>query len=302
MNAPIQHWHVLLGAIGRMASTPVASLFNILVIGIALSLPLGVYVLIQNMQGEINQLAGPPQISAFLNLSASEADVARIGKQLKQMEAVERVEFVSKADALERLKRSSGLADVIGGLSQNPLPDAYIVHPKKLNAQALETLRDEIAKMPRLDRVQLDAAWAHRLEALLNLGQMAAGVLAALLGTALVAVTFNTIRLQILTRREEIEVAKLIGATNGFIRRPFLYFGLLQGLLGGIAAWAIVAAALSLLNASLAQLAQLYASQFTLHAPPLADSLALLFAASALGWLGAWLSVAQHLWRIDAAH
>jgi cell division transport system permease protein len=207
---------------------------------------------------------------------------------------------MSRKEALEQLKRSTGLADVIGGLTQNPLPDAYIVYPKATSAQALEILHDALQKWPKLDKVQLDSAWAHRLEALLQFGRLAALVLTALLSFALIAVTFNTIRLQILTQREEIEVARLIGATRAFIRRPFLYFGLLQGLLGGAMAWAILALSLHLLNSPLAGLAELYDSRFALHSLSSGDSLALLLFSAWLGWIGAWLSVTQHLWRISA--
>ena len=294
-----QHVRVLLFTLRRLRSTPVSSLLNILVIGIALSLPAGMYVLLQNVQDLAKQVAGAPQISVFLSMDASRDDIARIGNQLKQHEAVGQVEFVPREQALEQVKRTTGLADVIGGLTQNPLPDAYIVYPKKLDSQTLETLRDELQKWPKLEHVQLDSAWARKLEALLKFGRLAVLILALLLSFALVAVTFNTIRLQILTQRDEIEVSKLIGATNAFIRRPFLYFGLLQGLLGGVAAWLIIVTSLLLLNGSLAGLVQLYASNFTLRPPSAGDTLTLLCFSAYLGWLGAWLSVAQHLWQIE---
>ena len=294
-----QHIRVLWSALLRLLATPVASLLNILVIGIALSLPTGVYVLLQNVQSLADQVAGTPQISVFLTMNASKDDIARIGKKLQQHEAVGHIEYVSREQALEQLKHSTGLADVIGGLTQNPLPDAYIVYPKKPDAETLEALRDELQKWPKLEKVQLDSAWARKLEALLKFARLAVLTLTALLSIALVAITFNTIRLQILTRRDEIEVSKLIGATNAFIRRPFLYFGLLQGLLGGAAAWLIITVSLTLLNGSLSGLAQLYASNFILHALSAGNSLALLGFSACLGWLGAWLSVAQHLWKIE---
>jgi cell division transport system permease protein len=147
--------------------------------------------------------------------------------------------------------------------------------------------------------VQLDSAWIHKLEALLDFGRMAVSILASLLSFALIAITFNTIRLQILTRREEIEVAKLIGATDAFIRRPFLYFGLTQGLLGGITAWLLVAGSLQLLNHQIGTLTQLYASNFSLQHLSLADSVTLMGFSAYLGWLGAWFSVSQHLWQIE---
>ena len=287
------------GVLRRMFSSRLAGLLNILVIGIALSLPAGMYVLLQNAQGLVEQFSGTPQISLFLNLNIKTDEVDNLRKQLTLHPAIARAEFVARAQALEQLKQSTGLADVIGGLKQNPLPDAFIVYPKAVTAQSLDALRIELAKLPKVEQVQLDSAWAYKLEALLKFGRMLALILASLLSLALIAVTFNTIRLQILTQRDEIEVAKLIGATNGFIRRPFLYFGAIQGLLGGITAWLIISLSLLLLNWQLGALTQLYASQFALHPLTPGDSLTLLLFSMYLGWLGAWLSVTQRLSQIE---
>ncbi|OFZ66999.1 MAG: cell division protein FtsX [Betaproteobacteria bacterium RBG_16_56_24] len=287
------------GVLRRMFESKLAGSINILVIGIALSLPAGMYVLLQNAQGLVAQISGAPQISLFLDMDAKTDDADNLGKQLALHPTIASVEFVARAQALEQLKQSTGLADVIGGLNRNPLPDAFIVHPKPGTAQSLDALRVELAKLPKVEQAQLDSAWAYKLEALLKFGRMLVLILAGLLSLALVAVTFNTIRLQILTQREEIEVAKLIGATNGFIRRPFLYFGALQGLLGGIAAWLIISLSLLLLNWQLSALSELYASQFALHPLSPGDSLTLLLFSMYLGWLGAWLSVARHLSQIE---
>ena len=287
------------GVLRRMFASKLSGVFNILVIGIALSLPAGMYVLLQNAQGLVDQFSGTPQISLFMSRDAKAADVDALRKQLEQQPEIERVQFVPRAQALEQLKKSSGLSDVIGGLSQNPLPDAFIVYPRPNQAEALDRLRTELAKLPKVEQAQLDSAWAYKLEALLKFGRMLVLILASLLSLALVAITFNTIRLQILTQREEIEVSKLIGATNAFIRRPFLYFGAIQGLLGGIMAWLIISISLLLLNHQLVALAQLYASQFALHPLSLGDSMTLLLFSMYLGWLGAWLSVARHLSQIE---
>jgi cell division transport system permease protein len=288
-----------IGVLRRMFASKLSGVFNILVIGIALSLPAGMYVLLQNAQGLVDRFSGTPQISLFMSRDAKAGDVDALRKQLERQPEIERVEFVSRAQALEQLKKKSGLADVIGGLSQNPLPDAYIVYPRSSHAEALDRLRGELAKLPGVGQAQLDSAWAYKLEALLKFGRMLVLILASLLSLALVAITFNTIRLQILTQREEIEVSRLIGATNAFIRRPFLYFGATQGLLGGIAAWLIISVSLLLLNHQLVGLVQLYASQFALHPLSWGDSLTLLFFSMYLGWLGAWLSVARHLSQIE---
>ena len=283
-----------------MFASPLAAFLNILVIGIALSLPTGMYVVLKNAQGLVAQLSGTPQISLFLNMNVKTGDVDALRIQLAQHPAIARIEFVSREQALEQLRQSSGLADVIAGLNQNPLPDAFIVYPKSGEAPTLDALRNELAKLPKVELAQLDSAWAYKLEALLKFGRMAVLILAALLSLALIAITFNTIRLQILTQRDEIEVSRLIGATNGFIRRPFLYFGATQGLLGGIAAWIIISLSLLLLNHQLKALSELYASQFALQPLSLGDSLSLLLFSLYLGWLGAWLSVARFLSQIEA--
>jgi cell division transport system permease protein len=299
MQALNQHLAVLRTVLQRMFVSPLAGLLNILVIGIALSLPAGMYVLLQGAQNLASQLSGAPQISLFLAMDAKADDIDHLREQLAQRPGIARAEFVSRAQALEQLKQNTGLVDVIGSLNQNPLPDAFVIYPKQSDAQVLNGLRNELAKLPKVEQAQLDSAWAYKLEALLKFGRVAVLILASLLSLALVAVTFNTIRLQILTQRDEIEVAKLIGATSGFIRRPFLYFGATQGLLGGITAWLIITASLMLLNQQLGTLAQLYASQFALSQLSTGDSLSLLLFSMYLGWIGAWLSVARHLSQVE---
>ena len=299
MRALTQHLVVLRTALYRIFASPLAGLLNVLVIGIALSLPAGMYTLLQNIQGMVEHLSGTPQISLFLALDAKTDHVEHLRNQLAQHPAIARAEFVARSQALEQLKQSTGLADVIGGLSQNPLPDAFIVYPAQGDAPSLDKLRNDLAQLPMVEQAQLDSAWAYKLEALLRFGRVGVLILASLLSLALIAITFNTIRLQILTQRDEIEVSKLIGATDGFIRRPFLYFGAIQGLLGGIAAWFIITASLLLLNQQFGTLAQLYDSQFVLHPLSAGDSLSLLIFSMYLGWLGAWLSVARHLSQIE---
>ena len=295
-------WHhldALRMTAARFARTPVATLLNVGVIGIALALPTGLYVALVNLQGFAHSLVSDPQLSVFLALDASRAEAGRIGARLRQHPGVREARYVPRDQALKELKASTGLADVVESLPQNPLPDAFVVLPRDTQPQALEALRDEVSRWPKVTHVQLDAAWARRLEAGLRLARLAAGLLATLFAFALVAVTFNTIRLQILTRREEIEVSKLIGATDPFIRRPFLYYGALQGLAGGVAAWAIVWAGVKLLNGALSELTQLYATRIELQHLGPEDSLSLLAFSAGLGWFGSWLSVSQHLARIE---
>ena len=290
-----QHRRALGSTLRRLYSAPASSLFSILVIAAALSLPAGLYALLQNAQSLAQQVAGTPQISVFLSLDASQGDITRIGNRLTQHGGIQRSEFVPRAQALDQLKRTTGLNDVIAGLTQNPLPDAYIIHPRQKSVADLAALRDELQGWPKIAHVQLDSDLVRKLEAMFHFAHQTLMVVASLLGVALVAVTFNTIRLQILTRREEIEVSMLIGASDTFIRRPFLYLGLLQGMLGGLLALLILATCLLVLGGSLSGLVQLYASDYSLHGLSIAESLILMIFSSALGWLGAWLSIAQHL-------
>lgn len=294
-----QHTRCLATTVVKLGRTPLGSLFNIMVIGIALCLPVGLYLLIVNLQAASGQLAAEPQISAFMALDASRAELAQIETRLKQNPRVQRYRFVPREQALQELKQSSGLTDVIESLPQNPLPDAFIVSSKDNRPQALDALREEISQWPRVVHAQLDAAWARRLDATLRFGRVLVAVLGALLGFALIAVTFNTIRLQVLTQREEVEVVKLIGATDAFIRRPFLYYGVLQGAAGGLVAWLLVTGGVWLINHNLGELSHVYASLFQLkHLAPW-DAAALVGVPAILGWVGAWLSVGRHLARIE---
>ena len=294
-------WHhldALLVTLARFARTPIATLLNIGVIGVALALPAGLYVTLVNLQGLASTLASDPQLSVFLALDAPRAEARKIEARLRQHPLVREARFVPREQALKELKASTGLADIVDGLPQNPLPDAVVVLPREAGAQSLEKLRDEVRGWPHVSHVQLDTAWAQRLEAGLKLARLAVALLAALFAFALVAVTFNTIRLQILTRREEIEVSKLIGATDPFIRRPFLYYGTLQGIAGGLAAGLIIWAGVALLNGALAELGRLYSAPLELRQLGAGDSLSLLAFSGLLGWAGSWLSVNQHLAQI----
>lgn len=294
-----QHARSIAATLARFARMPLGNALNIFVIGIALALPAGLYVVLDNVRASSRQFSSEPQVSAFMALDATRADVAQVEARLKQHTRVRKFRFVPREQALQELKQASGLADIVDSLPNNPLPDAFVINAKDSTPQALDALRDELRQWPRIAHVQLDAAWARRLDAGIRLAQLVVAILAALLAAALVAVTFNTIRLQVLTQRDEIEVIKLIGATNAFIRRPFLYFGTLQGFAGGLVAWLIVSGGVYLLNRNLSELSHVYATLFQLTYLDPADSLSLLAFAALLGWFGAWLSVSRHLTRIE---
>jgi cell division transport system permease protein len=291
-----QHRQAVAAALRRLARA--AGLLSALVIGVALALPAGGYALLESLRGVTARLALEPRVSVFLPLDAKRADVDAVAARLRQDARVGAVRFVSREDALQELRQVQGIPEVVAALGRNPLPDAFVVSAR---TEGIEALAADLGKLPGVAHVQADAAWARRLAALERIGRLGLALLAGLLGAALVAVTFNTIRLQILTQRDEIEVSKLIGATDAFIRRPFYYFGLLQGLLGGAVALAIVAAGLALLNREVTPLAASYGSTFRFAFPSPGDAAAIVLFAGALGWLGAQLSVRRHLRDIEPA-
>jgi len=293
------HWHAFFLALQRLVDSPLASLLNIIVIGVAFSLPTGVYMLLGNVQSFSGQLSGAPQLNVFLKLGTGKDAIEKLESHLEQHPQVENFRFLPKDKALEQLKQRNGMAGAVNSLTRNPLPDAFIIDAKSISPETLKRLHNEMLKWPDSMHVQLDSDWMERLNALLKLGQIALLILTALLSFALIVVTFNTIRLQILTKRNEIEVSKLIGATSNFIRRPFLYFGAIQGVAGGAIAWLIVALVINLINSELMNLVHLYAVDFQLHHISFEDSISLLLFSSWLGWAGAWLSVASHLWQIE---
>src|SRR5437868_4827767 len=283
-----QHGQALARAVPRI------SLLNALVIGIALALPAGGYALLESVRSVSGRLAVQPEISLFLD--AKRADVEQISARLKRDSRVSRFRFVPREQALKELAAVQGLRELAAALGRNPLPDAFIVTAADEN---LEPLAADLAKLPGVAQVQTDALWARRLASLAGLARTGLWLLTGVLGAALIAVTFNTIRLQILTQRAEIEVSKLIGATDAFIRRPFYYGGLLQGLAGGAIALAIAAAVLALLNGEVRLLAASYGSEFRFSFLGLDDAGAFLLFAAVLGLLGAHLSVGRHLRAIE---
>jgi cell division transport system permease protein len=283
-----QHRQALARALARIG------LLNVLVIGIALALPAGGYALVESLRSVAGRVTVQPQIAVFLD--AKRADADQLAARLKRDPRVSQLRFVPREQALKELAAVQGLTELVAALGRNPLPDAFVVTAAEEN---LEALAADLVKLPGVAQVQTDALWARRLASIARLARTALWLLTAVLAAALIAVTFNTIRLQILTQRAEIEVSKLIGATDAFIRRPFYYAGLLQGLAGGAFALAIVAAALALMNREVRLLAESYGSDFRFALPGAGDSAAFLALAGLLGWLGAHLSVRRHLQEIE---
>jgi cell division transport system permease protein len=294
-----QHRQAIAAAFGKIAAQKSAAALNALVIGIALALPAGGYALLASVRAATAGAALEPQLSVFLRVETTRADAEALGAKLKADPRLREVRFVPREQALKELQAIEGLAEVVAALNSNPLPDAFVLRPKSADPAALETLAGGLRGLPAVALVQADSAWARRLGALAGTARLAIALLAALLAFGLVAITFNTIRLQILTQRAEIEIAKLIGATDAFIRRPFLYLGALQGLAGGLAALAILSGSFSALNAGVADLAASYGSGFRLAFLSPDDALAVVLFSCALGWFGSLLSVSKYLLEIE---
>jgi cell division transport system permease protein len=291
MRAWLTHnLHSLRTAFDRLISTPLASLFTILVIGVALSLPTGLYLALANLQKVSGVVDTATEITLFLKLDTRLEQAHALAKDLQRRSDIGAVRFIDREEALRQLQ-DSGLGDIAAGLPGNPLPHTLLVTPDKQGAAELEGLASELAQLPQVDRVNMDAEWSRRLSALMGLGRDVVVMLAVLLGLALAAITGNTIRLQIYAQRDEIEVARLIGATDRFIRRSFLYFGAIQGLLGGIAAWLLIRIAALLMQNSVSQLAASYGTSFIIAGLTWQESGILLAASTLLGLMGAYLAV-----------
>lgn len=300
MRAWLRHHRQALAlALRRIGAQRSAALLNAIVIGVALALPAGGYALLANLEAATQRIAYEPQLSIFLRQEAPRAEAVALGARLKSDARVREARFVPREAALKQLRATEALADVVAALGQNPLPDAFVIRAGDPSPEALEALARDLRRLPAVAHVQVDSDWARRFNALATVGRSAIALLAALLAVGLIAVTFNTIRLQILTQRAEIEVSRLIGATDAFIRRPLYYLGLLQGLAGGLIALAILWIGLTALNVGVADFSATYGSSFRLSYLGLGDALAVAAFSGLLGWLGAYMSVSKYLREVD---
>ncbi len=300
-----QHRFAILSALVHVRKSPGSFLFNVLVVAIALALPFAGLTLIDNVRPMSEQLSVDPEISLFMTPAATRAQALALGPRIREILADPRAKlnFVPRDQALASLKDKSGLADVIATLGENPLPDSYVIKLSTLNsaagAAAVESVAQALRALPDVDTVQVDSAWVKRLAALMDVLRLVLLLLAATLGLVVIAVVFNTIRLQVLTQRDEIAISKLIGATDNFIHRPFYYTGALLGLCAGAVALGAVALSLRPLNGAIAEFARLYASEFQLVPLAAGASAALLAVSAGLGLIGALLSVQRHLARLN---
>ena len=294
----ISHGQAWARATRRLISQPTVTFLSVLVIGIAITLPLGLYVAFANVSAAASRVNTEPNVNVYLALNATEQDAKELERRLKSLANVARVTFISRETALAEMKRVANLSDLLSSLEANPLPHAFSIRPKSSEPLALQTLQKEIAALPKVDNIVMDFEWAQKLKRFATFAERIVLLLGALLAAAVVFVTGNTIRLQILTQKDEIEVSQLIGATRRFIRRPFLYFGAIQGLLAGIVAVLVVSAFIWWAGAEVRALTASYGSDFSVQAPTFKQSLSVVLLSGVLGWFGAFLSVWMYLRRV----
>ena len=293
------HRQNLLDALRRLASQPFASALTVLVIAIALALPAGLRVLVNNAGALNDSWEGAADFAVYLKIDVSNENAARVARTIGGRPDVANVTLIDRAKALEEFRAKSGFGDALDALEGNPLPHTLVVRPKSGAAGDVEAVAAAVRAMPETDLVQLDTAWVTRLRAMLALAGRMVDLATVLLAIAVTIVVGNTIRLEINSRSVEIEVVKLVGGSDGFIRRPFLYLGFWYGLVGAIAAAVIVAAALLALEPPVRAVANLYGSGFELAGLPLRETAVLVVGGAVLGWAGAWLATARHLSAIE---
>lgn len=301
-SAYVQH-HKLMAAdsLQRLLAAPASSLMTWVVLAIALALPMTLYVALENVKQLSRSWDQTSQISVYLKKGVLERFANDMTLDINSWPEVASALYISPDQALREFSASTGLSDVIFGLDNNPLPGVISVVPVLNNQDetALEALQQKLNGQKHVDSVQLDLMWVKRLYQFMELGQRLVWALAALLGLAVLLIIGNTIRLAIEGRKDEIRVVKLVGGTDAFVRRPFLYTGIWFGLGGGLIAWLLLNIGLFWLSGPVEQLISLYGSEFSLQGLGFSDSLLLILDGVILGWLGAWLAVARHLNSIE---
>jgi cell division transport system permease protein len=269
------------------------------VAAIALALPLGLAVLVQNATGLTGISRGSARISVFLQPGASDQTLTKTRTAVDSLAGVLSVKTITSAQALNEFKHLAAFHQALTALQSNPLPPVLVVTPSDSRVGSVEQLAGKLRTLSGVDQVVTDSTWIARLNAMLSIARRAVWVLGALLALAVLLVIGNTVRLEIQNRRTEVEVQKLVGATNAFVRRPFLYGGLWYGAWGGVTAWILVEIALALLAAPVARLAHLYSSSAQLDGPGFSGLVGMIAMGAALGWLGALVAVGRHLRAIE---
>ncbi len=298
-----RHAQTLVGSLGRVVRHPLATLMTMAVIAVALALPLFLEVLLQNARVATANWNQAFDLSVYLDKKAGSQRAQGLAKQLRARVDVAAVRVITADQAFKDFRAASGFGKALDALADNPLPDTLVVTPTLVasTAEGTKALRSRIAAMPNVELVQLDTEWVERLNAMLGLLRRIVWLTGALLGLGVALVVGNTIRLDILNRRAEIEVMKLVGATDSFARRPFLYSGIWYGLGGGLGAVLVVAVAVAVLAGPVEHLAGLYGSRFHLQGLGWLTAARVLGVAIVLGWLGSWVAATRHIRAVEPA-
>lgn len=294
------HLGTAIAALGRVARQPLASLMTILVIAVTLALPAALHLVIKNAQAISGNWANALDFSLYLKKEVSEEDARQLASIIDQRADVDQVIFISADEALAEFREQSGFGAALDQLTSNPLPHTLVVRPGAASTtQSMILLNEELSNLPETEFVQTDTDWVRRFHAILDILERATVIGAGLLGVAILVIIGNTIRLDIQNRREEIEVTKLIGASNAFVRRPFLYTGFWYGLGGGLMALGLVGYGLYALEQPVARLSGLYNSSFSVLTLDLRESLLIVGAGVLLGLVGSWIAATRHMRRIE---
>lgn len=305
-NSPFKAWltnhaRTFIASLGAMTRQPASSLMTTAVIAIALALPSGLFVLLNNASHISVGWDNSAQISVFLKPEISEKKAQKLIGKFRLYEDIKSVSMINKDQALNEFKKISGFGSALEALGGNPLPHVITIQPvvDSTRPDKIRHLLKQLNKQKEVKLAQLDLQWVQRLFAMLEIAQRGIWVIASLLGVAVLLVVGNTIRLDIQNRREEIEVTKLIGGTDAFIRRPFLYTGLWYGISGGVLAWVLTVLSIGLLDGAVEHLASLYNSGFQLHGLSGSEALSLIGFSCFLGLFGSWIAVGRHLSEIE---
>jgi cell division transport system permease protein len=297
----LRHLQVLVFTLGQLSRTPVTTVLSLLVIAIALALPTGLYVLADNLTTLTRGWDRGGQISLYAQRDLNNAALRKLAERVRGESDVTVVEVITREEALAEFKRHSGMGAALEALASNPLPAVLVVHPKPdLAASTIELLRSRLARLPGVELAELDLAWLQRAQALVRLAEEAVLILAILFAVAVVLIIGNITRLGVMSRINEIEITLLVGGTPAFVRRPFLYQGALQGLLGATLALGLVEGGVLVLDQSAQELARLYQSGFHQGGLDAITALIVLAGGGLLGWLGARLAVTLQMRRLLA--
>ena len=297
----LRHVQTLIYSLGQLLRAPFAMLMTAAVIGIALALPTGLHVILKNAELLSGKIDGATQISLFLKKGTREGQARQLAERLQNMPEISKVRFISKEDALKEFKQNAGFTEAMKALDENPLPHVIVIHPSinHTGEAAMQNLLARLQGMLHVDVAQLDEEWIKRLYTIMDFIKRGVWLLGSMLALAVLLVVGNTIRLAIENRRDEIVVIKLIGGTDAFIRRPFLYTGFWYGLFGALIAFILISLALFLLNDPIERLAKLYYSDVLLSSLDASSSLVLFASGILLGLAGSWLAVGRHLRDIE---